>query len=371
MKLFWALMAISVILILWSENSYRTVYCGNHWEARGKWYQGLILFVPLVFFCGVRGEGIGDTGVYIQTFNELSSNFGDLVWKDMGKGKLFVLFEVFCKHFISTEYTPWLFILALLSGFFFLVGIRRYSAFFGMSCYWFIASTTFLYLFNGIRQCIVISVVFAFSNLIVEKKFWKFLILILVMSTIHSSVLVMIPVYFVIQAKPWGKTMRFVLVLAALFGVAFDYIWSSFSDVLVDTQYSSYIDYMTTDASGVNIIRVAVIAVPPLLAFWGRKAVEELEYPLIRVSINMSVITLALYIVALFSSGMAIGRVAAYFEIYNMISLPWLLKHVFVKNSSRFVSIVCIFAYFLYFYYQMVVSYGNMGYYSEVLNLSL
>ncbi|MCR5666832.1 MAG: EpsG family protein [Eubacterium sp.] len=370
MIIYWGLLAVSIILILWNENFYKTVYCGNHWESRGTWVQGLVLFVPLIFFCGLRGAGVGDTQAYITGYAEIPTSFHDIVWSELGKGKLFVLFEIICKHFSPEDYTPWLFSLALISGIFFLIGIKRYSAFFGMSCYWFIASTMFIYMFNGIRQCVALAIMFAFSNLIVEKKFWKFLILILILATIHSSILVMIPVYFIIQAKPWGRTMRLVLVLAMVCGVGFDYIWSSFSSVLENTEYSEYADYMANSATGVSLMRVAVIAVPVVLALWGRKAVEEQEYPLIRVSINMSVITLALYIVAIFSSGMAVGRVAVYFEIYNMISLPWLLKHIFVKNSSRFVSIMCIIAYLLYFYYQMVVSYGNLPYSSEFLGVS-
>ncbi|SDB21315.1 EpsG family protein [Eubacterium oxidoreducens] len=371
MTLYWGLLILSIILIVWGENFYKTVYCGNHWESRGTWVQGLVLFVPLIFFCGMRGAGVGDTQAYITGYEDIPTNFSEIVWSELGKGKLFVLYEIICKHFSPDNYTPWLFSLALISGVFFLIGIKRYSAFFGMSCFWFIASTMFIYMFNGIRQCVVVSVIFAFSNLIVEKKFWKYLIMILILATIHSSVLVMIPVYFIIQAKPWGRTMRLVLVLAVILGVGFDCFWSSFSSVLEDTTYSAYVDYMSTDASGVNIVRVAVIAVPVILALWGRRAVEELEYPLIRVSINMSVITLALYIVAIFSSGMAVGRIAVYFEIYNMISLPWLLKHVFVRNSSRFVSIICIIAYLMYFYVQMVISYGNLPYSSDFLGISL
>ena len=169
MTLYWIFLVIGLVLIVWSENSYRRVYCANHWEMRGTYLQGLVLFVPLIFFCGLR-SGIADTGTYITEFEAYPSNFSDVVFEELGKGKLFGLFGVFYKHFISEDFHGWLFIIAMISATFVLIGIKRYSAFFGMSLFLFIASTEFVYLINGMRQFIAISVIFAFSNLIVEKK---------------------------------------------------------------------------------------------------------------------------------------------------------------------------------------------------------
>jgi len=232
----------------------------------------------------------------------------------------------------------------------------------------FIATTSFTYLVNGMRQYICISIVFASIGLIIERKFWKFLVLILALSTIHASVLIFIPVYFLVNVKPWSGLMFLITGIAAVVGMYFEKIFPMFGNMLEETQYAGYVSYITEEGTGSSVFRLLIAAVPCVLAFMGRKIVEKEGNMVIDIAINMSVLNLCLYFIATFSSGMVIGRVAAYFDIFNIILLPWLLKHIFTKQSSQIMTMLCVGAYTVFFYLQMVVTW-NMDYISEFLNM--
>ncbi|MFR9099659.1 MAG: hypothetical protein ACLVI9_08050 [Anaerostipes hadrus] len=47
--------------------------------------------------------------------------------------------------------------------------------------------------------------------MILEGKWTKYVILILLLSTIHGSALILLLVYFLRNVKPWGSQMRMVM----------------------------------------------------------------------------------------------------------------------------------------------------------------
>ena len=99
------------------------------------------------------------------------------------------------------------------------------------------------------------------------------------------------------------------------------------------------------------------MAVPPVIAFWGRKILERKENAFINICINMSVICAGIYFLGIFTSGILVGRLPIYFEIYNMILLPYLLKECFAEESSKIMFVLCTIGFLGFYYLQMKNSY--------------
>lgn len=287
---------------------------------------------------------------------------------DIGKDKGFYVISVLFKQLISTDFHGWLFLIALVSGVALMMGLVKYSEYFGLSCYLLIATTMFTYFVNGMRQFIVVTIFFWASYMIIQKKWKTYFILILLLSTIHGSAIVLLLVYFLGNTKPWGRRMRTVIFLSLILGVFFDKLFPLLGNVLMETQYKGYVDYISSQGKGSSVIRLAIAAVPCVLAYLGRRAVEGEDNHYINFCINMSVINFCLYIIATFSSGMVVGRLTTYFDIFNLVLLPWLMHHVFTEESRKIVILACIALYFLFFYFQMVLVWG-LGYESDILHL--
>ena len=143
-----------------------------------------------------------------------------------------------------------------------------------------------------------------------------------------------------------------------------------FGNLLAETQYKGYVDYISSQGKGSSIIRMVIAMVPCVIAYMARYAIEDENNKLINFSINMSVINFCLYIIATFSSGMVVGRLTTYFDIYNLILLPWLMHHAFTERSRKMVILLCMAFYLVFFYFQMVLTWG-LVYESDILHLYL
>lgn len=369
MKIYWMFFIFSIFIYIWGQNNYRIVNINGNYEKRINWKPAIIFFAVIIFFCGLR-SGIADTGTYIHMFKEYPSAVSQIDWEDVNKDKGFYLISVVFKHLISTDFHGWLFLIALISGLATMYALKKYSSNFGFSCYLFIASTMFTYLINGMRQYICVSIMFACTGLIIERKFWKYICIVLLLSTIHASVLIFIPVYFIVNVRPWSPRMFLIVIASGIVAVGFDKLLPAFGNMLEETQYAGYVTYIANEGVGSNVLRLVIAAIPCILAFIGRYIIEERENTLINVAINMSVINLCLYFIATFSSGMVIGRLTIYFDIFNLLLLPWLLKYIFNEKSGSIITMICMVFYAVYFYFQMVVTW-QLGYESDILHLYL
>ena len=190
------------------------------------------------------------------------------------------------------------------------------------------------------------------------------------LATIHKSAFILIPMYFIAQGEPWNKrTLIFIgcIVLAMLFTSKFT---SLLTDVVEQTDYAGSVNEFKNTDDGTNPIRILVESIPIILAFIYRDKIKNKLTPIIKLSINMSLIASGLYIISkIASSGILLGRLPIYFSMYNLILLPWLLKNIFEKREKDLIYYIMIICYLVYFYYQINVLSGGAIYISEVLKI--
>ena len=363
-------LGLSLLTALWYRYKFQLVDSYGTVERRAYLIQAILFFGVIIVFCGLR-SGIADTYTYIGLFDASANNVASIDWSSVTVDRGYQFLVVLYRQFISKDYHGWLFLCSFVSGVATMIGVWRYSYDFGLSCFLFIATTYFTYLINGMRQFICISIVFACTHWIVERKYIRFIILVLLLSFIHLSVVIMIPVCLFVNAKPWSWRMWLLVFVACAVGVLFDRLLPYLSFLLNDTEYEGFISYFSSgEAVGSSIIRLIIAIIPPGLALIGRRIVEEEGNRLVDLLVNMSVINLLLFFIATLTSGMVIGRVAAYFTIYNLLLLPWLLNHLFENSSRVLLKTACIVLYTLYFYYQMVITW-HLPYVSDILHISL
>ena len=370
MAIYWMFLGLSLLVALWCRYKFQLVDSYGIIERRAYLIQAILFFAVIIFFCGLRSS-VADTQTYVHLFNTSANSIGTIDWNSVVVDKGYQFLVVLYRQFISKDFHGWLFLCSFVSGVAVMIGFWKYSYDFGMSCFLFIATTYFTYLVNGMRQFICISLVFACTHWIIERKYIRFIILVLLLSFIHLSVVVMIPVCFFVNAKPWSWRMWLLIVVAILTGVFFDRLLPYISSLLNDTQYEGAVNYIASgSAVGSSIIRLIIALIPPGLAFLGRRTVEEEGNNLINLLVNMSVINLLIYFLATLTSGLVLGRVASYFGIYNLLLLPWLLNHLFSESSRVLLKIVCVVLYTGYFYYQMVMTW-HLPYVSDILHITL
>lgn len=324
----------------------------DHWG----YLAAILMVLPYIIWGGYR-ENVGDTGTYRKIFLELTDGLPQIPGyfindvKDPGFNALMVVLKMVLGNQDKLFFTAIAAFQMLCIAFVF----RKYSSNYWICIFLFIVSTDYLsWVHNGMRQFVAVTAIFACLGLIIRKKFVTTILLILLISTIHGSAILMIPVIFIIQGKAWNYRTVFMLVVTAVGIVFIDRFTPILNDLLQETQYD---DIMTNaiweSDDGTNILRVAVYSVPAIVSLFGLRHVREANDPVINICVNCSVMTMALYLVAAFSSGIYIGRLPMYTTLQGYIALPWLIDRMFTRDSARVVKFLMVGLYLGFFYYQM------------------
>ncbi|MFR0001888.1 MAG: EpsG family protein [Intestinibacter bartlettii] len=376
MTVYWFMMAWVILFGILAQVSARKVCVGEYlgeevYESRVHLFVAVVTFAVIVFFAGARSY-VADTTAYIKMFNDypLFQNAHDVIFDSSAREPGFRLFSILIKTYISDNYTVWLSIIAVISGICVMVPLYKYSCNFGVSAFLFMASCQFTWMFNGMRQFLVAAIIFSCTGLILKNKTLLYIIIVCILSTIHKSAFILIPMYFVAQGEPWNKrTLLFIgcIVLAMLFTSKFTNL---LTDVVEQTDYATSVEEFRNTDDGTSIIRILVESIPIILAFIYRNRIKGKLTPIVKLSINMSLIASGLYVISkIASSGILLGRLPIYFSMYNLILLPWLLRNIFDKKEKDLVYYIMIICYFFFFYYQMEIAWGGLEYASKILNV--
>lgn len=362
-----------VLVIIWialcaifgfSYKAKRYEWINGEQVYRTNMFFAILAFVPVIIWAGFRdGAGYADTNAYISMYSTYPESFSGIftVIKTVEKDVGFAVLGTIIKSLFGSNYTPFILIIAIIQGGVIITFFRRYSENYLISIFLFIATSEyFSWMFNGIRQFLAVVMIIACTPWILEKKYFRTIIVILIAATIHQTALLMLPVIFIVQGKPWSKKSITVIVLAVIVLFAADQFTNILDTMLSNTQYSNTVStWIQEGDDGSNPIRVVVYSIPTIFAFVWRKQLGT-QNALINVCINMSIISTALYIISMATSGIMIGRLPIYVSLYNYILLPYEINHVFNKESARLVQVLMVVFYLLYYYYIMHFAYGRI-----------
>lgn len=329
---------------------------GSRTVTRWEVLPAVALVLPYILWAGFRDD-LADTGLYRTGFLESASGFWSL-WepflndiKDPG----FSALMIFLKSLIGNRAVLFFLIVAAFQLLCVALTYRRYAEQYWLCIFLFIVSTDYIsWMLNGMRQFLAAAAIFACFPLMVRRKFGPLLLVILLFATVHGSALLMLPVVFLVQGDAWNRKMLLVLAAAGAVTVFPEQFSALLGRLLEGTHYDNMVgNELWAADDGTSILRTLVYSVPALLALFGLKYVRSENDPVINISVNCAVVTMALYVMASSTSGMYIGRLPIYTTLQGYIALPWLIDHIFDEKSAQLVKVLMILLYLLFFYYQM------------------
>lgn len=338
----------------------------NYRDSSISLFFALLTFALIVFYAGER-SWVYDTYDYMSSYNNFDASnlsyISDVIKGDIEvKGPGFSILLCLFKHFTGGDYNSWFFFIAIIEGVCLSYFLYRYSTNFALSVYMIFTSGVFVWMFNGFRQFLAVCIILLFSDFLFNRKTIPFLFVVLLAYSIHSSAILFIPVYFIVNFNPWSKK---IVVLSILFFIGI-YILTQTSILGEDFEYS----YLSTDVAGttgVSPIRVLFMSIPTVLAFISKEKIGSINNKIIEYCVNISFICTGCYVVSMFTNGV-MGRVPIYFQMFNYLLYPWLLYNAFDKKTSKLFLYTFVFVFFLYFLYD---AYINKNYFYQSQNLDL
>lgn len=186
---------------------------------------------------------------------------------------------------------------------------------------------------TGIRQTIAAAVTLWVIPAAVERKFWKFLIPILIVSTIHKSALLFIPFYLF----GYIKNPKLAIIGALILFVPMWIGGQGFVQLLIaDTIFNQYEDYLEGyDTQGALTFALFII----LVAFTLLMKFKKLEHK-VGFRIFACAIAFAVFYTPMTSVGPSQMRIVQYYSILLLIMLPWLIKNI---GNNKYSNAVLLF----------------------------
>ena len=326
------------------------------------WGYAIIAMGYIVFWASLRTAFV-DTAGYINRFNSVPTGIGEAfkVFTTNVKDKGWDFIEIIFKTCISDNYHFWFTFIAIATAIPILVVYRNRSCNFLFSMFLFVCSLTYIWMFNGIRQFLVAAILLGFGYLIENKKFYKFLIVLILCASIHGTAWIMLPIYFFITDKPFGRRINIFIIAVLACTFAISPLIETMETLLENTYYQNNLKEFSED-DGVHPLRVLLNSIPLLLVIIRRRQILATDNKYIFMCINMSVMSVGLYFVGMLTSGIMVGRLPIYFTMYDFILYPYLLNYIYSDKKTLLTLGISLI--YLVFYYLMT---ENIYYISDIL----
>ena len=202
---------------------------------------------------------------------------------------------------------------------------------------------------------------------LLDKKFYQYYLLTFIAFLFHTYAIafVILPLFTV---RPWGWRTLLLLFVVFVIVANFESVIGSFLDY-ANEQGKDIAEYEVFDNNQINIFRVTVYAVVPLLSLvFARYLGGKKGEPAYNLLIHMSIISFAFMLLGTINGANMFGRMANYFEVGMVCSLTWILDRVFTKESARLISVIAFACFFGYFYYAYRINLDfDTSYYSVTL----
>lgn len=310
----------------------------------------LLLVLLLSLFAGLR-TNYNDTAAYIagyRTTPTLAGFFAKADNLNPFKNPLFHFYQSFLKT-VTENPQLMIFSLSVLAQSLLLGFFRRYSEHFLFSVFLYFTLGTFVFSLAAMKQVTAMAILtLAFGPL--EKKQWgRYYLVVLTAALVHTYAIAfaVLPLF---RARPWSL---FTFAFIAITGVVMVNFESAITQFMEQANElgKTLAEYEVFGDATINVFRLGVYAVPPMISFVFRKWVLRGASGMDHVLIHMSIISLAFMSLGTQAGANMFGRMANYFELGTVCCLPWMLKRTFDERSYRFVSAVacvCFLGFFIY-----------------------
>lgn len=297
----------------------------------------LIPAVALAVFSGLR-DSIGDTNAYIDSYEEMVVESMDEYPFTFSGGMLYPYLEHLF-NYREYDVTVLIMLAAVLAIVPAVYVVYKYSFPYELGIALFILTGYYSLSMNGVRQYAAAGILLLGTKYLMSEKhtdFIKYIPFVLLAWMMHSSALIMIPIFFVVRRKSWTPFTMVLLGGAVVLAVAFDAVLPGFLGVLEDTAYSQYANngwFESGQVAGSSPIRVLVYLVWAVLSYVFREKLRFLHGFKWDVLCNLSVINLAFYIISLYN--WIFARLAIYTSIYSVVAMTYIVYEGFNEENRN------------------------------------
>lgn len=305
-----------------------------------RWF--FLIWAPISLICisGFRYM----VGTDYFEYQEIYTAFGGKPLEGFGPE---VGFDILSKILYKISQNPqfFFFITSIIINVCIIIFLTRHSKNLTLSLYFYLTMGIYYGTMNGLRQYIASMVMALAFKHIINPNFKKYLIYVLIASLFHTTVFVMVPIYFIATQKIFSIGNKIFLAIIAFAFVVYQPFVKIMMFFLGDSKYSGYGDTLLNDTNGANILRIIVWMIPIVIALLFRNKGKEVYKDYYDKVVNMSLYGMCFMLLAY--RQVFFARLTMYFDIYYLLLFA-ILPNLFDRKLRRVFTygmIVCFFAY--------------------------
>ena len=309
----------------------------------------------LVLFCGLRASSVGvDTNNYVGWFLNIDMSqpfFYNSYSTEYGYTLLIKTISL-----LSDEYWSFLLISGALAIIINVRAVYMLSHNFRISIFLFLTTCTYFFIFNGLRQGIAAAFFSLAIVCIVKNEKFKYIGWVLVAALFHQSVLITLPIFWIVRQNFSFKFIAYLTISSLLFMLAI----SNLNLFMQASEAQRYTQYIDRGATGAGLLAIFFTALPFLYIYLRRFI--KFEYLVeFDIYLNLSVVVSTIYLsVVLMGLDVNFIRLSLYFSFGHLLIWPIIFQSQL--NSLKPILFFGFILVFTLFYFVYLIKMGYLPY---------
>lgn len=331
---------------------------------QGRSLSIFLMILLMTLLLGLRTD-YNDTGSYISgfvnapTFSEFIKDPENL---DLLQNPLFYGYTALFRQ-ITDNYHIYFMVSALLVTVPTIVSLRKLTdrELFPLVVFTYFTLGTYLFALAAMKQTVAMAISCCAIVALLEKKYPKFFAFVIIAGLTHAYAFALL-VLPLLVARPWTTRTYVILAITLFLMLTFE---ESITKILEEaSELGKSVDSSQVfSGDGMNLFRVAVYGVVPVVSLLCRRRLEPQMGRKEYLFLHMSIISFMFMLLASIDGANIFGRMARYFEIGLVYMYPWMVHHLFSgknRNVAKLAYVVCFFAFFAYGYWNFSSSYRSI-----------
>ncbi|MFA6308367.1 MAG: EpsG family protein [Clostridia bacterium] len=346
--LIYSLTFFSSILLAWV---YQKRLSKLHKLVKVRVFGYIIIILPTVFLASVR-NGIGtDFGYYLNNYHVFQNTNIFIAIKETGE-PFFTLLNYIANFLFFGQDWGIFFLSSFITMVFIVLTLDYFKKHISIPVAMFIFYMIFyLTTYNVVRQMIAVSIILFSYKYVVEKKPFKFLILVIIAALFHQSAIICLAFYFL----RYIRFEHFYVKIVYLTIIFTSTLWiDSFIGLLKNIPIiSGYLDKYGFEIShfGFGYLLYAIPIVAPAILFANKVIKLNPNY---RFFINLSILYVPMSLLGYYQIWAI--RATYYVTISQIILIPLILYSLKLKSNKILGYTMVIIYYLLIFYFEFVLN---------------
>ncbi len=313
-------------------------------QRRTRFWTLAVAALPMFLVIALRDASIGaDTGMYLGYFTTAASMTWEefFIYNALGPNFEFG-FAVFLKLCATVTKSPHVYQVLYTSIYFFAVVhfANRLEKGNFLFLYFFATHGVYTFMFTGVRQCLAMSICLFAYDYIKRRKFFRFLLVVLLAMSFHQSAIFFILAYPVFKNRMNVKNTLLYSLITLLLLLNLENLIYWLNDLFGDTR-------VPEDSTGGFIFLLVVFLVTVFAAF-VLKNYKGITYES-QGLFNINVLALSLWILRLAEA--YAERVSFYFLFFSAAMLSVALVSIANRRDRLLLgTLACVFSMFLFVY---------------------